>query len=91
MTKQELIGEVCKRSEINDIDFGHGFNNLIEVIKKTIAKGEAIHIRGFGTLKPVERKAKPARNILTGETVIVPARKEPVFKASKEFKKQVNQ
>lgn len=91
MTKKELIEEVCKRAEINDIEFEHGFNNLIEVIKKTIAKGEAIYVRGFGTLKPVERKSKVARNVLTGETVIVPTRKEPVFKASKKFKKQVNQ
>ena len=37
MTKKELIDAVCDRAEINRIEFEHGFNNLIEVVKDTIA------------------------------------------------------
>lgn len=90
MTKKELIDAVCDRAEINRIEFEHGFNNLIEVVKNTIAKGEPIFIRGFGTMKAVSRKPKKARNITKGETITIPARKEPVFKPCKEFKTQVN-
>ena len=91
MTRQELINAVCDRAEINRTEFEHGFNNLIEVVKETIAKGKPIYVRGFGTLKNVPRKAKVARDINKGKTIIVPKRNEPVFKPSKEFKKQVNQ
>ena len=90
MTKKELINAVCDRAEINRTEFEHGFNNLIEVVKETIAKGGPIYVRGLGTLKNVPRKAKVARNIHKGETIIVPKRNEPVFKPAKEFKKQVN-
>lgn len=90
MTKKELINAVCDRAEINRTEFEYGFNNLIEVVKETIAKGEPIYVRGLGTLKNVPRKAKVARNIHKGETIIVPKHNEPVFKPAKEFKKQVN-
>jgi nucleoid DNA-binding protein len=63
MTKKELIKAVCNRSEISQIDFEHGFNNLIEVVKETIANGEPIFIRGLGILKPIQRKSKKARDI----------------------------
>ena len=48
MTKKELINAVCNRAEINRTEFEHGFNNLIEVVKETIAKGEPIYVREAG-------------------------------------------
>ena len=90
MTKKELIEEVCDRAEINRIEFEHGFNNLIEVVKDTIAKGEPIFIRGLGTMKAVHRKPKKAQNIAKGETITIPARREPVFKPCNDFRNQVN-
>jgi len=89
MTKKELINSVSDRSEINRTEFEKGFNDLIQIVKETITKGEPIYIRGFGTLKNVTRATKCARNIKTSEMLIVPKHNEPVFKPSKEFKKQV--
>ena len=54
MAKKELINAVCNRAEINRTEFEHGFNNLIEVVKETIAKGEPIYVRGLGL---VDRKS----------------------------------
>ena len=51
----------------------------------TYLGGDAVTIRGFGTFQTKQRKAKPARNINTGETILVPARKVVVFKPSKDF------
>lgn len=47
MTKKELIDKVSNRAEINRIEFEHGFNNLMEVVKETLAQGEPIFIRGL--------------------------------------------
>ncbi len=47
MTKKELINAVCDRAEINRIEFEHGFNNLIEVVKETIANDEPIYVPDF--------------------------------------------
>jgi integration host factor subunit beta len=48
-----------------------------------------LEIRGFGTFKVKERKARMARNPRTGDAVPVPARKVPVFKVSKMLKDRV--
>ena len=50
-----------------------------------VTGGDTVTIRGFGTFQTKQRKAKPARNINTGETILVPARKVVVFKPSKDF------
>ena len=61
-------------------------NQTMTEIKKALAQGRKIYLRGFGTWLPKERKAKLARNISRGTTVRVPAHKVPFFKPSKEFK-----
>ena len=59
-------------------------------LKQAIANGEHIEIRGFGTFKVKERKERMARNPRTGESVGVPAKKVPYFKASNELKARLN-
>ena len=51
--------------------------------------GERIEIRGFGTFKVRERRARRARNPRSGTEVMVPAKLVPVFKPSKELKSLV--
>ena len=43
-------------------------------------------ISGFGTFKVKERAERKARNIKTGEKILVPSHKTPVFKATKQLK-----
>ena len=60
-----------------------------EAIKTTLEGGSNIEIRGFGTFKVKERKARKARNPRTGEEVPVANRMVPVFKPSNEFKNMI--
>jgi DNA-binding protein HU-beta len=46
---------------------------------------------GIGKLVLVNRKARLGRNPKTGETVAVPAKRVPFFKAGKELKELLNQ
>ena len=43
---------------------------------------------GFGTFEIKERAARIGRKPSTGETIEIPAKKSPVFKAGKGFKDQ---
>jgi len=52
--------------------------------------GDKIEIRGFGSFRTRQRKARMGRNPKTGEKVEVPAKKIPFFKPSKELKDFVN-
>jgi len=62
---------------------------FLDSIKIVLEGGNNIEIRGFGTFKVKQRKARKARNPRTGEEVPVPDRKVPVFKPSNEFKNLV--
>ena len=49
-----------------------------------------LELRGFGTFKVRDQKARTGRNPQTGEAVNIPAKRVAVFKASKQLAEQVN-
>jgi integration host factor subunit beta len=59
-------------------------------VKRALANGEHIEIRGFGTFRTRKRKTRMARNPRTGDAVKVPSRTVPVFKPSKHLQSKVS-
>lgn len=86
MTKAELVEEVSGKTGLTRTDVAMVVDVFLEAVKKSLENGNNIEIRGFGTFKIKQRKARKARNPRTGEEVPVPDRKVPVFKPSNEFK-----
>ena len=64
---------------------------VFDTITGALKEGKEVSITGFGTFSAKERKARQARNPRTGESVFVPARKAPKFKAAKGLKDAVRQ
>lgn len=64
---------------------------IFDTITGALKEGKEVSITGFGTFSAKERKARQARNPRTGESVFVPARKAPKFKAAKGLKDAVRQ
>ena len=89
MTKSEFIIEIAKRSGMSKAQVENVIDNSLNVVRETVAGGESIFIRGFGTMEPKLRKAKEARIIATGETINLPARKVPTFKPCFTFRQEV--
>lgn len=91
MTKADLVEQVTEAigPGITKKDCALVVDGFLNAVKAALAGGEHIEIRGFGTFKVRHRKARTARNPRTGEPVEVPARKVPVFKPSKQFRKKV--
>lgn len=92
MTKADLVEEVHEAigPGVTKKDCAAVVDAFLNAIKRAIADGEHIEIRGFGTFKVRERRTRMARNPRTGEPVRVPARAVPVFKPSKLFKEDVD-
>jgi len=86
MTKADLVEEVSGKTGLTRTDVAVVVDSFLEAVKKSLENGKNIEIRGFGTFKIKQRKARKARNPRTGEEVPVPDRKVPVFKPSNEFK-----
>lgn len=89
MTKADLVEEVTGKTGLTRTDVTVVVEAFLEAVKKSLENGKNIEIRGFGTFKIKQRKARKARNPRTGEEVPVPDRKVPVFKPSNEFKNMI--
>jgi DNA-binding protein HU-beta len=60
-----------------------------KVIMRSVAAGEPVYYRRFGTFEPIRRKAKTARNIKTNTQILVPSRVVPFFRACNKFTQTV--
>lgn len=90
MTKADLVEEVAKAIELPKKDSEVIVKSIFESITNALHRGEKVELRGFGSFRLRERKARVGRNPKTGETVDVPAKKVPYFKAGKELKELIN-
>ncbi len=90
MNKQELIDFVAKESDLPKTKAQAAIEAIFEGIKTTLKKGGEVRLVGFGTFSVAKRAATTGRNPRTGETINIPASKQPKFKAGKELKDAVN-
>src|SRR5262245_48340144 len=65
---------------------GAAVDGLVDVIVRTVNKGEKVNITGFGVFEKRARAARTARNPRTGETVKVKKTTVPAFRAGTTFK-----
>lgn len=77
------VHELTKR-QANEI-----IGQVIEVITKSLRKGDKVRLSGLGILQVRKRPARMARNPRTGEPVKVKASKKIAFRAAKELKESV--
>jgi integration host factor subunit beta len=90
LTKADLIEEVLRVTELPRKESETIVETIFESIIDALQKGDKIEIRGFGSFRTRQRKARVGRNPKTGDRVEVPPKKIPFFKPSKELKDLVN-
>ncbi len=86
MTKQELIDVVSEKAGLTKKDTGAVVDVILESIVDSLKRGEKVALVGFGTFEAKTRKAREGRNPATGETIQIPARTVPSFKAGRALK-----
>jgi len=89
MNKTDLINAVAEKSELSKKDSGNAVEAVLETITKSLANDEEVRLIGFGTFKSKLRAARTARNPQSGESVEVPEKRVPSFKAGKALKDTV--
>lgn len=91
MTKSELIDRLCLRyPHLRSQDVEDAVKLIIEKICQSLEKGDRVEIRGFGSFSLHHRGARTGRNPKTGESVNVPAKSIPYFRAGKELRERVD-
>ena len=89
MTKAELIEKIAGKAKISKRAANIALNTFVDSVTAALKKGDRVALVGFGTFSVTKRKARTARNPRTGETIQVPAKKAPKFKAGRELKNAV--
>ncbi|MCB0394823.1 MAG: HU family DNA-binding protein [Bdellovibrionales bacterium] len=89
MNKAELIEAAARSLKLSKLQVESMLDATVEIIQKTVAKGEEVKLMGFGTFTPTNRKARTGRNPKTGKSVKIPASRVPKFRPGKEFKARV--
>ena len=89
MTKADLVEEISQHTGVSKNHTAIIVDHLLDAVCRALSEGRHIEIRGFGTFKVRERRARRARNPRSGSEVMVPAKLVPVFKPSKELKAHV--
>lgn len=89
MTKADIVNEIAKTTGIDKASVLDVVENFMTVVKDSLAQGENVYLRGFGSFILKERAAKTARNISKNTTIIIPAHKIPAFKPANAFKEEV--
>ncbi|MCC7412258.1 MAG: integration host factor subunit beta [Gammaproteobacteria bacterium] len=92
MTKSELIEKlVRKQAQLGYKDVELTVKTMLEHMALTLASGERIEIRGFGSFSLHYRPPRVGRNPKSGEPVSLPAKYVPHFKPGKELRDRVNE
>jgi integration host factor subunit beta len=92
MTKSELIERIAaQQTQLSTKDVELAVKTLIELMAQTLAQGQRIEIRGFGSFSLHYRAPRIGRNPKTGESVGLPGKHVPHFKPGKELRDRVNE
>ena len=89
MTKAEVISEISEKTGIEKTDVTTTVEAFFSVVKDTLATGENIYVRGFGSFINKKRAQKVARNISKNTAIIIDEHFIPSFKPSKVFVEKI--
>ncbi len=85
MTKAEIVNEVAKSTGIEKNQVQAVVEAFMGTVKDSLAQGDPVYLRGFGSFIIKHRAQKAARNITKHTTLTIPAHDIPAFKPAKVF------
>jgi len=89
MTKADIVSEIAKKTGIEKNTVLQTVETFMDEVKASLASGENVYLRGFGSFIVKQRAEKTARNISKNTTIIIPAHNIPAFKPAKTFVNEV--
>ncbi|MFQ5677329.1 MAG: HU family DNA-binding protein, partial [bacterium] len=91
LTKGDIINIVAEGTGLTKLETGAVVDGFLATIGYALQTGDSVTIRGFGSFRTVQRRERISKNPKTGKMMHVPDRTAPVFKASIDLKKLVNE
>ena len=85
MTKADIVNSISKKTGIDKTTALTVVEAFMASVKESLADGENVYLRGFGSFILKKRAEKTARNISKNTTIIIPEHNIPAFKPAKTF------
>ena len=90
MTKKEIVNFAAHETGMQAKECVAVVEAALQGVKESLARGESVFVRGFGTLNVRTVKAKIGQDICKGRSIEIPARQVVKFKPCKELADSVN-
>jgi integration host factor subunit beta len=92
MTRSDLVEALSERfGQLGQRDAELAVKAILEAISEALIEGQRIEIRGFGSFSVNHRPSRLGRNPRSGESVEIPAKRVPHFKAGKALREAVDE
>ena len=90
MKCNDLINKIASNLDMKKTEARAAVDSVITNIVDSLKSGKEVRLVGFGTFLVSKREARTGRNPRTGETIQIPAKKVPKFRAGKDLKNSIN-
>ncbi len=91
MRKADLVAIIADKTGVPKVDVLVTLESFFREVKGTLANGENVYVRGFGSFIIKKRAEKVGRNIKKNESIVIPEHFIPSFKPAKVFVDQVKE
>jgi nucleoid DNA-binding protein len=91
MTSKELFEAVALENEIDPRLAKKVCQSMLDIIKNELKNGNSVTISSFGVYETKVREARTGFNPKTRESLEIPAKRYPVFRAAKALKDEVSE
>ena len=89
MTKADIVANIAEDTGLEKVEVLKAVESFMNSVKSSLANGDNVYLRGFGSFIVKERAEKTGRNISKNTSIIIPAHNVPAFKPAKTFVEEV--
>ena len=90
LTKADIAEEVHSQVGRNKKESARMVDALFEIIKESLEEGKDVMISGFGKFSIRDRGERKGRNPLTGDAIMLKAKKVVTFRCSGKLREKIN-
>ena len=91
MTKMDIVGIICEKMGFILKESTEIVDQVFEIMKETLERGEKIKISGFGNSVVRQKRPRKGRNPMTGDEIVISGPKVVTFKPSFGLRKALKQ
>jgi integration host factor subunit beta len=89
LTKADLSRHLMDKLELGKKDADLLVSTFLESIIASLRDGDGVELRGFGSFRLRDRRARQGRNPRSGQTIQVPPKRVVYFKLGKELRSKL--